>query len=383
MLGALAGVIDSDSIFKQFDLAGRRAVVAAVSGGSDSLALLFLLKDFLDRSAPQTRLVAVTIDHGLRTEAARRGRGCRRALPCARHRASDIALDGVEAGGRASGRGARGALPAARRGRGSGRHRPGADRAHARRPDRNGRHAPGARAKGLATGAGWPAWRRQPCMTGASGSCGRCSIPAARRCAIFCASRDIAWIDDPTNVDAKYERARLRATAPRSDSGLAPIAAAARQRIELGAAAARLIRTHARLAAPGLIAIDRGFAAAADRDAAVYALRILLAAAGGSRAFARSRACRHAFRPAAGRRIPRDAVARGGRCAARRDLRQAGKSRPAGRRGRPGPAISGTAATGSAQLPDGATIAPLGLAHASALLARHQEDSRRQPFRQA
>ena len=51
--------IDSDSIFGRFELAERPALVAAVSGGSDSLGLLLLLKDHLGRRAPATQIVAV------------------------------------------------------------------------------------------------------------------------------------------------------------------------------------------------------------------------------------------------------------------------------------------------------------------------------------
>ncbi|RXT46488.1 tRNA lysidine(34) synthetase TilS [Bosea sp. Tri-44] len=49
-------------------LAGEEALLVAVSGGPDSVALLALLAEWASRGRP--RLLAVTVDHGLRPEAA-------------------------------------------------------------------------------------------------------------------------------------------------------------------------------------------------------------------------------------------------------------------------------------------------------------------------
>src|SRR5690606_5244070 len=45
-----------------------KAVIAAVSGGSDSLGLLFLLRDYLATLQEPPQLIAVTVDHRLRAE---------------------------------------------------------------------------------------------------------------------------------------------------------------------------------------------------------------------------------------------------------------------------------------------------------------------------
>ena len=377
MLGMLAGVIDSDRIFKQFDLAARRAVVAAVSGGSDSLALLFLLKDFLDHSAPQTSLVAVTIDHGLRPESASEAEAV--AELCRGHGIAHRTL-------RWAGVKPAAGLPAAAR---EARYRLLAEAAAAQRSDLvltghtlddqietvDMRRARGAKGSGDGRGLAGMApatlydgriWIVRPLL-----DTGRAALRD------FLRGRDIAWIDDPTNVDTKYERARRRAaTATRSDPG----AGVDRRR---GAAADRARRSCRRIdpnacpARGSRIDCDRSQLRRRGRS---RCRRLCPAHPAGrcrrQRAIARSRAGRHAFRPAAGRRIPRDAVARGGRRASRRDLRQAGKSWPAGRGRRAGSAMSGTAATGSGNcrtVRRSRRSAPL---NASALLASHQEGRR-------
>jgi tRNA(Ile)-lysidine synthase len=54
------------------------AIVLAVSGGPDSIALLWLAARWRRRLARGPRLIAVTVDHGLRSEAAREARDVKR-----------------------------------------------------------------------------------------------------------------------------------------------------------------------------------------------------------------------------------------------------------------------------------------------------------------
>ena len=84
LLTALPGR-DLSGLFSSFDITSRGSVIAAVSGGSDSTALLLLLNDHLSRQAPQTRLVAVTVDHALQTGIGRGSRRSRAPLRNARH----------------------------------------------------------------------------------------------------------------------------------------------------------------------------------------------------------------------------------------------------------------------------------------------------------
>src|ERR1700760_2916112 len=72
------------------------ALVLAVSGGPDSVALMWLAARWRKGFARGPRLIAGTIDHGFWAEGARAGRAGQRAVARGaqpRHRPSHLALD--------------------------------------------------------------------------------------------------------------------------------------------------------------------------------------------------------------------------------------------------------------------------------------------------
>ena len=87
------------------------AVVLAVSGGPDSVALMWLAARWRRGLRRGPRLIAVTVDHGLRAEAAREARDVKRLARALERRASHAALDRRQAETGIAGCGARGALP--------------------------------------------------------------------------------------------------------------------------------------------------------------------------------------------------------------------------------------------------------------------------------
>ena len=92
------------------------------------------------------------------------------------------------------------------------------------------------------------------------------------------------WIDDPSNANPRYERVRMRARLAGGDTvetlgRQAQAAGAARRR--LSGAAAALLAQHLTMPSAGLLRLGRGFFDA-DIDIATLGLRAVLACAGGT-----------------------------------------------------------------------------------------------------
>jgi tRNA(Ile)-lysidine synthase len=154
----------------------------------------------------------------------------------------------------------------------------------------------------------------------------------------LCAER-IAWIEDPTNLDRKYERPRIRAAltdAGEGDHGrdalLARAAEAGRERERIAEAAARLVSHHAECPVRGLVRLRADFFGEAE-VAAVPAFRALLAVCGGAPQFPDAGRALNLFRDMREGRVRRATLSR---------------TRSEGcRRKSPFPARSGMGATGS------------------------------------
>ena len=268
---------DPGTLFSDIDFTRRGTVIAAVSGGGDSLALLFLLHDFLRRLPDHPLLLAVTVDHGLRVESSEEAEAVGRlaaahAIPhrilrwegakpatgisaaarearlallakAARDAGTDLVLTGHTANDQAE-------TLAMRRARGEGR---------------------GAAGIAPATLYDSGIWFVRPLLE-------------TRRDAlrVFLRERGISWFDDPTNRDLRFERARMRMKL--DDASVMQLADDARKaavaREQAGKDAAGLIAEAAEKAAPGLLRFPLSEFVGAE--AGVYAFRILLAAAGGT-----------------------------------------------------------------------------------------------------
>jgi tRNA(Ile)-lysidine synthase len=278
----IAGSAARAASFSKIDFSGRDVVVAAVSGGGDSLALLVLLKEHLARHVPRVGLLAVTVDHALRPEAAAEA-GAVAAL-CGRfgvrHRTMRWEDAKPASGLQQAAREARyGLLARAAEEAGAGLVFTGhtlddqLETIAMRRKRGDGRGLAGIAPATLYDGR---LWIVRPLLD-------------ARRQALrsYLRGAGIEWNEDPSNEDPKYERARMRAVLADGEAGcggdaesVAGMREAAAKRVELGERAGAVIRRHARRVSPGLYRLGRDFADR-DRDAALYALRILLAVAGG------------------------------------------------------------------------------------------------------
>lgn len=268
-----------DGAYRIEDFAGAGRIIVAVSGGSDSTALLVSLHQFLRSHLPAVEIVAVTVDHGLRAESAaeadgvgalaaglgirhvvrrwdgpKPATGLSEAARLARYRLLADAAREMEAGLLVTGHTLDDQIEtvAMRAARGGGRGLAGM--------------APATFVDGR--------WMLRP-LLGTS--------RAALRAYLRRLGRD--WIDDPSNDDPAFERVRVRQRLegqPGERRRLAALqTAAARERILESEAAAALIDRHARLAAPGLVRLDRALWQAGQQDAVLFAFRALLSVLGG------------------------------------------------------------------------------------------------------
>jgi tRNA(Ile)-lysidine synthase len=279
--GPAADIDLPDSLFSSIDFSGGALV--AISGGSDSTALLLLLKRFLDRNAPSARLLAVTVDHDLRSGSAAEAQAV--AQLCAERGIAHltVAWKGPKpsSGLSVAAREARYRL-LARTARDAGIRiiltgHTADDQAEtvlmrqARLPADASTGTRGLAGMARATLYDWKIWIVRPLL-------------GTRRAALrdFLRDEGTGWADDPTNLDPAYERPRIRAMLDghRFAQAIALAGREATARETASRAAATLVRSFASQPTVGLVRLDPAFAKG-DESAAIVALRVLLATMGG------------------------------------------------------------------------------------------------------
>jgi tRNA(Ile)-lysidine synthase len=266
--------VDPSALFCPFDLGARAAIVAAVSGGGDSMAMLLLLKAWLDQRAPHARLVAVTIDHAMRAGSAAEAEGVARFCLGRGIEHRTLAWRG--------GKPATGLIAAAREARyrllAEAARDAGADLVvtghtaddQAETVAMRGLRGDGPGLAGMAPATlydGW-LWIARPLLGASRGDL-----------RTYLSARGVGWAEDPTNDNRAFERARLRAAGANADPRAIEDAAVARTM--LAERTAVLVRRYASPSSPGLVRLDPAFATDSDREAALGMLRVLLAVVGG------------------------------------------------------------------------------------------------------
>lgn len=271
---------DYFSNLQSIDLTGRTRVIVAVSGGGDSLALLFVLHDYVKRHAKlDIELLAVTVDHNLRLESAAEAEQV--AGLCAQHgiehRTMRWEVSKPSSGISEAAREARQDLLA------KAAIDAGCDLvmlAHTKDDQAETTHMRMSRANGRGLAGIAPAtlynrriWFVRPLLDAK-----RSDLRA------YLTQRSIPWIDDPTNTDIRYERARVRQSLTQQDGeNLLEISTTtAGERERHGYATAQFIEQHVRLCSPGLLRFPKTAFQGLEAATAIDLLRIMLAIAGGA-----------------------------------------------------------------------------------------------------
>lgn len=217
------------------DWKGVRSIVLAVSGGPDSVALMWLAARWRSTLKKGPHLIAVTVDHGLRTEAAREARDVKRLAKSldVDHRTMRWLGHKPKTGIPAAARGARYRLLA------NAARTAGASHiftAHTRDDQAETFIMRLSRGSGI---SGLAAMARQSERNGVILARPLLDIPKAQLVATL-KKAGVAFADDPSNRDTRFTRPRLRDLMP----ALAAEGAHARN---LSRLAARLARANAAL----------------------------------------------------------------------------------------------------------------------------------------
>lgn len=276
---AEAGIGDPANLFRDIDLASRRSVAVAVSGGGNSVALLHLLDDYLRMMAAPPKLVAITVDHGLRAESAAEAAWVHYLCEARDIAHRVVRWDGAkpDTGVPAAAREARYRLLAAAAKAGAsdllltGHTLDDQVETHLMRRARSGR-GPGLAGMAPATLFDRSTWILRPLLSVGRGDLRR-----------YLVARNMPWIDDPTNEDLNYERVRVRkdAASQRAERSAVEIGHAQAARRANAVKAAAFVAECVRLEPDGSVAVALDALQARDNSAVALALAALTAAVGG------------------------------------------------------------------------------------------------------
>jgi tRNA(Ile)-lysidine synthase len=256
----------------------------AVSGGSDSMALMHLLVEWRAARRRAPALSVLTVDHGLRPESLAEAEAVGRAaaalgLPHTILRWADATK--TRSGLQAAARTARYNLMAQFC---HGQDIPALITAHHLDDQAETFLMRLKRGSGLAGLAGIPA---ESVWAGIAVLRPLLEVPKARLVASLRA-RKIAWSEDPSNAAPEFERTRLRADRDAFAAlGLSPEALARsarrlqRARLAIEASATAFLAAHSRTDAAGFSILDREALFDAPEEVALWALGRLIAAIGG------------------------------------------------------------------------------------------------------
>ena len=261
----------------------------AVSGGADSLALMRLVADWRTRSRPDLPVVVLTVDHGLRPEAAEEARQVAQWARDAglEHRTLVWKGSKPSAGIQAAAREARYRLLVEACAEHGLSHLLTAHHLDDQAETLLLRLARGSGVDGLSA---MPETAEWPGVTMSGPAIGRplLDVPKARLVATLGAHRQ-DWIEDPSNADARFARARLRDLMPalaREGMTARRLAETAkrmrRARAALEQTAAGLHRAAVTADPAGFCRLDRGTLLAAPEDIGLRVLARLLMGVGGA-----------------------------------------------------------------------------------------------------